>query len=214
MRSSISLPALSLLTLAVLTLAAFPANADELTFTLDSYTGFGLPTSLNPDPDTCRPPNCVLFTGTLTDSDIDGTPDLNPSYLLISVPYTGDAPFTDSADQFNFAGILLLDNLAPPGLFSGDTDYATDGLLNPPNTFTGAVFGVDIPSGTPLGVYQDTVRLDVTPTNGNNPFTVSAVVTVVVAPEPAPAGLLLGGLAVLAVGYGVKRKWRSSETLR
>jgi hypothetical protein len=205
---------ISSLALGVLALTALPANADQLTFTLDSNIGYGYPTNLNPDANTCLPPNCVLFTGTLTDNDIDDTPDLNPSYLLIGIPYTGAAPFTGAPEQFTFAGILLLDNTAPIGLLSGDIDWATDGLLNPANTFSGAIFGVDIPVGTPLGIYQDTVRLDITPTNGNDPFTVSTFVTVVVAPEPGAGRLLLAGLAVLAARFGVRRKWASSVSSR
>jgi hypothetical protein len=198
---------MSFIALAVLALAVVPAHADELTFFLNSYVGYGEATSVNPSGSAgfCVSSNCVLFTGTLTDNDVDPSPDTNPSNLLIFSPYTS------AADSVTFDGALMLDNTAPLSDLSGDTNYATDGLLNPPNTYSGPIFGIDIPVGTPVGVYVDAVNLDIFPTNGNSPFTVSADVTVVVAPEPAAAGLLLGGLAVLA---GVKRKWRSFAASR
>jgi hypothetical protein len=192
--------------LAVLTVAVFPTHADELILTLNSYTGSGMPTSLNPDPDTCLAPNCVLFTGTLTDTDVDLQPDLNPTFLSIGFPYTA------AADGIDFAGLLSLDNIAPDSLvLSGDTN-ADD--LNPPTSESGPVFGIDIPVGTPLGVYEDTVFLDITPSNGNPVFTVSADVTVDVAPEPATPVLLFGALVVLASRCGVNRKWPSVQTSR
>jgi len=185
MRCFILFPAL-----AVLALVALPAHASELTFTLDSYIGYGSTTNVNPDPNSCLPPNCVLFTGTLTDNDVDPQPDNNPSYLFIGTPYT------DAADMVTFDGVLSLDNTAPAiGVLSGDTNAAD---LQPPTMESGPVFGVDIPVGTHWGTYMDTVNIDITPTNGNNPFTVSAQVTVVVVPEPSPASCLFAGLAVLA----------------
>jgi hypothetical protein len=218
MRSCILLPAL-----AVLALAALPAHADELTFTLDSSvgyvvnactldscTGYGMATNQNPDPDTCLPPNCVLFTGELIDNDVDPQPDTSPSYLIIGNPYT------DASDMVTFDGVLSLDNIEPTyGVLSGDTNPAD---LQPPTMESGPIFGVDIPAGTPVGVYVDTVNLDIYPTNGNSQFTVSAQVTVVVVPEPSAASSLFAGLAALAawsgVKCGVKRKWRSSEASR
>jgi len=200
MRSRISFPILSFLTF-----AALPAQASELTFTLDSDIGYGTPTSMNPDPSTCLPPNCVLFTGTLTDNDVDPQPDNNPSYLFINTPYT------DASDMLTFDGVLSLDNTAPIGALSGDANYAAD--LNPPTQYMGPIFGIDIPAGTPLGVYVDAVNLDISPSNGNSMFTVSAEVIFVVAPEPSAASYLFAGLAAMGVGYGVergvKRKWPS-----
>jgi hypothetical protein len=210
MRSCILFPAL-----AVLAFAALPAHADELTLTLDSYTGYGGPTNQNPDPNTCLPPNCVLFTGTLTDNDVDPQPDNNPSYLFIGTPYT------DAADMVTFDGVLSLDNITPAdGVLSGDANYAAD--LQPPTMESGPVFGIDIPVGTPVGNYVDTVNIDITPYTYStidqtyefgNPFTVSAQVTVIV-PEPSAASYLFAGLAALAVWSGVKRKWPSSEASR
>jgi hypothetical protein len=185
-----------------------PAYADELTFTLNSIVGYGAPTNLNPDPNFCASPNCVLFTGTLMDNDVDPSPDNNPSFLYIFSPYT------KAADAITFDGVLSLDNTAPLGTLSGDTNYATDGLSNPPNIYRGPIFGVDIPTGTPAGEYVDAVYLDIYPSNGNDPFTISADVTVIVSPEPAPGCLLAGGLAALAVWCWVRRKCDSSESSR
>ena len=208
MRSWISFPALI-----VMALAAVPAHAAELTLTLDSNIGYGGPTNLPPDPNTCLSPNCVLFTGTLTDNDVDPQPDNYPSFLYIGIPYT------DAADTITFDSVLSLDNIAPTGVLSGDTLWASDESSNPPNTYSGPIFGVDIPVGTPDGVYEDMVNLDITPYayNANDEmyeagsvFTVSEQVTVVI-PEPSTAGCLFAGLAALAAWCGVKRKWRSSE---
>jgi hypothetical protein len=171
--------------------AAAPAFADsDLTFTLISNTGYGSPTSLTPDPDPpCLPPNCVLFTGTLTDTDVDADPSYpdmifpgisvsfssNPASGLLSI----DNTFYDSIDYF-------------PGILSGDPNYATDGSGNPPNTYTGPLFGIDIAPGTSIGEYTGVVTISAAgglddPNYGG--FTVTQTITVdVVAPEPAAAG--------------------------
>ena len=204
---------ISLAALVVLAFASLPAHADELTFILDPCTldsCNGESTNLPPDPNSCLPPNCVLFTGTLTDNDIDPQPDTNVSYLGIGAPYTG------ASDGVTFDGLLMLDNTEPAyGTLSGDTN---PGDLQPPTYESGPIFGVDIPIGTPVGTYTDLVYLDITPTNGNSPFTVSATATVFVVPEPAAAGLMLVGLAALAalpgVKRGVKRKWPFFEASR
>src|SRR5271165_6231222 len=81
----------------------------ELTLTLDSYIGYGAAALTPPDPNMCLSPNCVLFTGTMYDTDTDD------SYLLIGAPYTNAADMTD------FAGVLSLDNTSPTGLLGGDT---------------------------------------------------------------------------------------------
>ena len=52
-------------------LAAIPAFGSDLSFVLDPVTAGGTPTNLNADADSCLPTNCALFTGTLTDNDID-----------------------------------------------------------------------------------------------------------------------------------------------
>jgi hypothetical protein len=192
MRTSIPLFAL-----AAFALVAAPAHADlaELTFTLDSNAVSGSPASVNPDPDICLAPNCALFTGTLSDNDTDY------SLLFIGIPYT------HAADSSDFDVVLSLGNISPAGLLSGDPVWATDGSGNPPNIYQGPIFGIDIPANTPSGVYRDTVYLDVTPTNGTDPFTVSEAVTVVVSPEPGGADLMLAGLAALCGVY----RWRRSS---
>jgi hypothetical protein len=112
----------------------------------------------------------------------------------------------------DFAGFLSLDNIAPTDLvLSGDSNVDD---LNPPTSESGPVFGIDIPVGTPFGVYEDTVYLDITPTNGNPVFTVSAEVTVDVVPEPATPVLLFGGLAALAALCRVRNKWSSYDSSR
>jgi hypothetical protein len=185
-------------------LAVSPAHANPIiTFTLDSNIGYGAPAG-NPDPDTCLPSNCVLFTGTLTDfgdpaTDITG---VYYSYDAVSFPYTADAPA--------FANVLTLDTyLSPPGLMSGDPNSAMDG--NPQNVYTGPIFEVDIPEGTPSGIYTDIVDIDFTNLDTGATTTVSQIATVVVVPEPLPIRLSFAGLLAFAVWRGVRRKWRSSE---
>lgn len=185
------------LLLAGLAWISVTAQADELTYSLVSNVGYGSATGQNPDPDFCAPPNCVLFTGTLMDNDVDPSLDTNPTYLGISTPYTAAADMTD------FALVLSIDNVAPTGVLSGDTNYATDNLGNPPNIYQGPIFGVDIPAGTPVGDYVDAVYLEIYPTNGNSPFTVSQTVDVVVIPEPSALWLSLAGLVLLVAWRGL-----------
>jgi hypothetical protein len=198
---------------AVLALAAGPAcggSITDLTFTVNNIndTGYGAPTNLTPDGDPpCLPPNCVLFNGTLTDTDDDASAPVMV-FPLISVAFstnpasgmlTLDNTFYDSVDYF-------------PGTLSGDPNYATDG--SPPTTYAGSLFGIDIAPGTSVGVYTGTITIDVAgglndPLYGG--FIVTAPITVVVTPEPAAGSLSLVGLAALVVWCGVKRKWRPSE---
>lgn len=204
----------ALLFSAVLALTASPAFGDsDLVFTLVSNTGSGFPTNLTPDPGPpCLAPNCVLFSGTLTDTDVDTDPSYpdmvfpgigvsfssNPSSGSLSI----DNTFYDSVDYF-------------PGILSGDPNWATDGLGNAPNSYTGPLFGIDIAPGTSVGVYTGTVTISAAgglddPNYGG--FTVTQNITVdVLAPEPAAASLSLAGLAVLLAWCGIKLKWPCSE---
>src|ERR1700735_357820 len=90
--------------IAVLAFAGAPAFGGDLTFTLDSNTGSGSLTNLNPDPDLCFPPNCVLFTGTLENTDDDPVPnDLSYPYM-----YLYGIPATFSSNPAS--GALAIDN--------------------------------------------------------------------------------------------------------
>lgn len=188
--------------------ASAPAYADsDLTFTLDFGTGSGSSTSLKPDADTCLPPNCVLFSGTLSDTDTD----LSDVYLTsISVTFST----TPSS------GALTVDNTFyddVPGVLSGDPDYASDELGNPPNIYDGPIFGIDIAPDTSPGAYTGTVTIGAlggTNDPDYNGFTVTADITVVVTPEPATGGLALVGLAAFAKRGWVIRKWHSSAASR
>lgn len=191
----------------VLAFASAPAYGDsDLTFTLDSGIGSGASTNLSPDADTCLPPNCVLFSGTLFDTDTD----LSDLYLTdISVAFSSNPA----------SGALTVDNTFyddVPGVLSGDPNYATDNLGNPPNSYSGPIFGIDIAPETTVGVYTGTVTIDgLGGTNDPeyNGFTVSANITVVVTPEPAAGGLALVGLAAFAARGRVIR-WHSSAASR
>lgn len=199
--------------IAVLALAAAPAYAGDLTFTLDSNTGSGIPTSLNPDPDSCLPSNCVLFTGTLANTDNDSVPN-DPFYPYMALSSIG-AVFSSSPAS----GALTIDNTFyedVPGVLSGDSSYAGDG--NAPDTYSGSIFGIDIARGTSPGVYTGTVTIDAEGGYDDpdyNGFTVTEDITVdVLAPEPEAGSLALGGLLALALSFGLKRKWDSSEASR
>jgi hypothetical protein len=193
--------------IAALALAAAPAYAGDLTFTLDSSTGSGSPTNLNPDADICVPPNCALFTGALFDTDTDD------SYLFLD-----SIGVTFSSNPVS--GSLTIDNTFYddfPGILSGDPDYATDDLGNPPNIDPGDLFGIDIAPGTSSGVYTGTVTIDAaggTDDPNDNGFIVTQDITVVVTPEPPARSLALAGLLALAVSYRLKSKWHSSEASR
>ncbi len=195
--------------LAVLLALATPAYGfSDLDFTLDFNTGSGSSTSLNPDADSCLPPNCVLFTGTLLDTDTD----LSYIYLTdISVAFSSNPP----------TGALTLDNTfydVVPGVLSGDPNYATDGLSNPPDIYSGPIFGIDIAPGTSLGAYTGTVTVDAiggTFDPDYQGFSVIQDITVqVIAPEPAAGCLALLGLAVFSAWGWRKHKWRTSESSR
>ncbi len=176
----------------------------SLIFTLDSGTGSGSPASLNPSANPpCFQPNCVLFTGTLFDSDTD------LSYLYLSAI---GVTFSSGPST----GYLTLDNTfytSVPGIMSGDPNYATDSLGNPANSYSGPVFGIDIAPGTPFGVYTGTVTVSAaggTGDPGDLGFTVTQGFTVdVVAPEPATGGLALAGFAAL---WKARWRWRSSAS--
>jgi hypothetical protein len=193
--------------IAVLALAAAPAYAGDLTFTLDSSTGSGSPMNLNPDADFCGPPNCALFTGTLFDTDTDD------SYLFLE---TIEVTFSSNPAS----GALTIDNTFYDDvseILSGDPDYATDDLGNPPNVDSGDLFGIDIAPGTSSGVYTGTVTIDAaggTNDPNDNGFTVTQDITVVVTPEPVAGSLALAGLLALAVSYRLKSKWHSPEASR
>ena len=168
--------------LAALVLTAV-AHADPIvTLTLDSNNGYGAPTGLNPEPGPpCMAPNCVLFTGTITDYGDPLTDNIGGSgyysYDLVSVAYTLNS------DPTIFSGPLTFDYTAPVGLMSGDPNAGDgDGLTgdgNPQDIYTGPIFGVDIPTGTPDGIYQATVYIDFTNLDTNVTSTLSESVEVI-----------------------------------
>jgi MYXO-CTERM domain-containing protein len=197
--------------------AAVPLLASDLNFTINpnSNPGTGNATNLTPDADPpCMPPNCVLFIGTLTDTDDDADPtypDMIFPFPSISVEFSSnpasgmlslDNTFYDSVDYF-------------PGVLSGDPNYATDNSGNPPDTYTGPLFGIDIAPGTTLGTYTGTITIDVAGGLDDpdyNGFIVMEPITVdVVAPEPSAGSLALAGLAAFWAWRGVRRKWPFSE---
>jgi hypothetical protein len=185
-----------------------------LSFSLNPGVGTGSPTNLPPDPDTCFAPNCVLFTGTLEDTDTDS------SIMLIGYTPDGISPvITVTFLSIPAEGSLSLDNTFyedVPGVLSGDPTWATDGSGNPPNIYGDdePIFGIDIAPGTSIGVYSGEVTIYAaggTDDPDYNGFSVTQDFTVNVTPEPSTVGLSLVGLAALLGWRGVKRKWHPSE---
>ncbi len=188
----------------------------SLIFSLDSDVGYGSPTNLPADADTCLAPNCVLFTGALDDTDIDS------SFMLIGFTPDGVSPvITVTFFSSPAAGSLSLDNTFyedVPGVLSGDPTWATDGLGNPPNIYgdNEPIFGIDIAPGTSSGVYTGEVTIYAaggTDDPNYDGFSVAQDFTVDVTPEPEPStvGLSLVGLAAFMGWRGVKLRWRPSN---
>ena len=158
-----------------------PVAAADLTFTLNSTTGSGSPIRLAPEANPpCLPPACVSFSGTLTDTDTDR------SFLQldsISISFDPGNPSTGLSLDNTFMAVV-------PGLLSGDPNFAISG--NPPNTYSGPIFGIDIVPGTVAGTYHAMVTVHASGGAGDPGavgFTVSKNITITVAPSPT------GGIA-------------------
>jgi hypothetical protein len=92
-----------------------------------------------------------------------------------------------NADAFSVASPLTLD----------DTPFfLTPASLGPGNSFTGLLFNVNVPSGTPQGVYTGSFEI-LGSANPSDTTTVagSAVFNVATTPEPSSVILLLIGFA-------------------
>ena len=128
---------------------------------------------------------CVVFSGTLTDPDTDGS----DTFLAgISVNFTLPAAngyFTVDNTFFNDV----------PGGLEGDTDN------NPfSNTYTGAIFGLDFSPSTPAGVYTGMATISAyggTNDPNDDGFTESASFTVEITPEPGSGWMIVIGLLVI-----------------
>jgi hypothetical protein len=192
--------------IAALSLGAAPAFGDslgDLSISLVPDTGSGSPAPGTVDSGDCTLYSyCVLFSGTLTDNDTDAS-------LLFVTGF--DVSFTPTPGT----GSLL-----PDGTFGNDaqTVFIGDPTSSfPTYSYSGAIFGIDIAPGTPLGEYAGV--LSVYTSGGTNdlgdgqtftaPFTVD-----VVAPEPSAASLIFAGLLPFVFWRGVRRKWLSSEAHR
>jgi hypothetical protein len=178
-----------LLLLPVLFISALPAF------------GSGLTLILAPATQTASPGGSVIFSGTLTDTDMDG------SFLFlndISVNFTPPAGSFLSVDP---AG----EPASSPNTFFTNTvpgDLIGDGVPGD-DTYAGPLFQVyvapDAPSGTYFGVFNILGGYTAPGADFDPLLSPAAEFEVLVAPEPAAAGLMLAGLAGLAI---IKR-WRS-----
>jgi uncharacterized protein (TIGR03437 family) len=149
-----------------------PIAAADLTFTLNSSSGSGSTVRLAPEPNPpCLAPACVSFSGTLTDTDTD------LSFLQLD-------SISISFDASNPSAGLSLDNTfmaVVPGLLSGDPNFGTSG--NPPNVYSGPIFGIDIAPQTAAGTYHATVTIHASGGTGDpeaHGFTVAKAITVTV----------------------------------
>lgn len=173
---------------------AFAPGAD-LTFTLNASTGSGSMSLLAPQANPpCLQPNCVLFSGALTNTDTD------LSFIRLEDISISLSSSNLSLDNTFFAVV--------PGLLSGDSNYATSG--NPANAYSGPIFGIDIAPQTPSGTYNATVTIHASGGTGdpdNNGFTVSKNITITVIPAAqtisfsslAPVGIPASRLTLNAI---------------
>ncbi len=198
-----------LVTFAAAALIASPVfgQIGDLSLTLNPDSGAGyVPNALpEPDPPCLSVDGCVLFTGTLLDTDSDD------SFISLSDPLTGLADITLTLSVSPANGGLTLDNTFDdlvPATLVGDTNGLAD--FGVPNEYSGPIFGIDIAPGTTPGEYTGTVTFEGNGGDGdpdNQGFTVSQQVTVdLVAPEPATWGLAMAGLAALGACSGLRRK--------
>ena len=151
----------------------------------------GLVIALNPAVESGLPGTSVIFSGTLTDNDGDS------SFMLLNFI---DVTFTPPADSFlssdpNF----FYSNV--PGTMQSPPDVFSD-------TYTGPIFEVTIAPNAPLGTYSGTFNILGGHTDPSEMTPMAAPVSfqVNVTPEPAAAGLMLGGLAGL--GFASLRRRR------
>jgi hypothetical protein len=130
---------------------------------------------------------CVQFSGTLTDTDTDGS-FISLNGISITYGQPGDANYLTLDNTFSSGG--------PPLIFVGDP---TSVFL--PFTYTGVIFGVDILPTTPIGIYTETAVIQASggtnDPNGNG-FNVDMDFTIDVnSPEPSTALLMLAGLVAI-----------------
>lgn len=195
-----------LLLVAAVALVALPVYGDELVFAISPFQESTVPGT---SPDICQITGaapCVQFSGTLTDTDTDG------SLLVltgISINFSGSSGTYFTLDQNLFFNDV-------PGILEGDTQ---NNIAS--NTYTGPIFGIDLGHPIPAGIYTETAVISACnlindpncESGGPDPlaFTASAQFQVDVVPEPSAGSLSLLGLTALLASYGVKRKWRPAE---
>ena len=130
---------------------------------------------------------CVIFSGTITDFDTDG------SFITLATAPTISA----YSNYFTVDENTFFDT---PGFYEGDTDdYVTSNTYGP-----GPIIGLDIAPDTPAGIYTaEAIFAGEGGTDDPNfqGFTIEVPFTVVIAaPEPAAGGLTIaaGMLAIAA----------------
>src|SRR5215471_5148923 len=104
-----------------------------------------------------------------------------------------------NADAFSVASPLMVDD---------SPFFLTPIFLGPSNSFTGLLFNVDVPVGTPVGVYTGSFEIlgsadpaDTTTVAGSAVFNVQAT--------PEPSGLILVLMGFAGVGGSILRRRRA-----
>jgi hypothetical protein len=183
-----------LLLISVALLGMSPAAFADLTAVLGPSSVLQVyPPSL--DPATCEQTGtapCLLFSGTLTDTDSDGSiiniNDPGGISLIYGQP-TDSTYLTLDSSLYYYA----------PLAFVGDPTASTDGSFLP-NTYTGVIFGIDIAPSIPAGTYNEVAQISAyggTNDPMDNGFYVDMDFTIEVVPEPSSGLLILAGLGAI-----------------
>ena len=158
------------------TFAVYPPGAD--TFACQLGSGTDAP--------------CVIFSGTITDTDTDGT------FITLAT----DPTLSAYSDYFTVDANTFFDT---PGFYEGDTD---DSVAS--NTYgPGPIMGLDIAPDTPVGTYTAEAQFFGTGGDGDPNgygFTVDVPFTVIVtAPEPATAEMAIAA-GMLSIGASFRQR--------
>lgn len=175
-----------LLASALLLAISAPAFADDVTIAFNPVTETYPPSYDTAQCELYGTPPCVVFSGTITDNDTDG------SLLFL----TGIDPTLSAYNEYFTVDNTFTDDGSIPGAYEGDLLG-----LTAPNTYSGIIMGLDIAPGTPIGTYTADAEFDgfggTNDPNGSG-FAIEVPFTVVIAPEPVTSGLAQAGLLAMA----------------
>jgi hypothetical protein len=175
-----------LLLVSVAALGLAPGGFASITFVLNPTIEVYPPGSNIFDCQSGGTAPCVIFAGTLTDTDTDGSLDLIENITVNFVQSAGNTDFTLDTTFFNNV----------PGVLTGDGVSSDD-------SYSGPIFGLDFAAGIPDGEYDGTAEITVMNLNSGDTFTEDADFSVFATPEPASVLTtstgLMGLMALLAI---------------